>query len=161
MEESVIWLACRASWEPSEEASGNSWPLGFGTGRVHCRIQGICAADMQQLLCLEVFSTVILSGSTCCTTVKSFITTSPDRAGHSEAPQPAARKQISYHPRDPRHATAWKKTDGSTHMALVSSLKAYFQQCMCEIPRWSVAGAQLPLVPSERQTRVDNRSSWL
>lgn len=50
-----------------------------------------------------------------------------DGAGRSEAPQPAARKQISYHPHDPCHPTPWKKTNMSKLMAVVSNLKLVFK----------------------------------
>lgn len=67
-------------------------------------------------------STVTPSRSTGCIAVVHPLSQHPtNRARRSKVPQPAARKQIVYHPHDPCHPTAWKKTNRSKHMAVLSN----------------------------------------
>lgn len=85
MEENLIWFISPASWEPTVEASGDLWPLSFGTGGFTAGSEA-SVQRRSNMRCLQ-HSPGIPSG------ILHPLSQHPTgRAGRSEAPQPAAKK---------------------------------------------------------------------
>lgn len=129
-------------------------PLSCVTGRVRCGIGGLCSVVMATFTLLWGGYSTILSARVdpLAALLQLILNTTPHRLSPAQQGAASCCKKTDFlSPTWSCHTTAWKKSNWSMHMAIVSNLRLIFRKaCMGGLVMWCLdclfEELELPLV---------------